>query len=276
VDHPQIAAFARLAGENSPPVRALEGQKTLISRTMHGFAYDGMHDEIVVTSPLAQAVLTFKGDANGEEPPIRVIQGPHTQIDGPPNLGNDRVSIDPVHDEIYVPAVPSSILVFDRKANGDVAPKRVLSGPDTGFQEPGIRGMATVAVDAVHNVMVVNHRNQLLIFDRTASGNAKPLRVISGPNSGVASISSFQIYAQKGWIVAGGQGGFIGVWSINDNGDVPPRWKIPVNDLTGYVASGIALDPAHKEVLLSCAGQRARPRSGIANAVLTFSWPEIF
>jgi hypothetical protein len=276
VDHPQIAAFARLAGENSPPVRALEGQKTLISRTMHGFAYDPMHDEIVVTSPLAQAVLTFKGDANGEEPPIRVIQGPHTQIDGPPNLGNDRVSIDPAHDEIYVPAVPSSILVFDRKASGDVAPKRVLSGPDTGFQEPGIRGMATVAIDPIHNVLVVNHRNSLLIFDRTASGNAKPLRVISGPKSGVASISSFQIYAQKGWIVAGGQGGFIGVWSIEDNGDVPPRWRIPVQDLTGYVASGIALDPAHKEVLLSCAGQRARPRSGIANAVLTFSWPEIF
>ena len=243
---------------------------------MHGFAYDGIHDEIVVTSPLAQAVLSFKGDANGEQPPARVIQGPHTRIDGPPNLGNDRVSIDPVHDEIYVPAVPSSILVFDRKANGDVAPKRVLSGPDTQFQEPGIRGMATVAVDPIHNVLVVNHRNALLIFDRTASGNAKPLRVISGPKSGVASISSFQINAQKGWIIAGAQGGSVGVWSIEDNGDVPPRWKIPVQDLTGYVASGIALDPAHKEVLLSCAGQRTRPRSGIANAVLTFSWPEIF
>ena len=243
---------------------------------MHGFAYDGIHDEIVVTSPLAQAVLTFKGDANGEVPPLRVIQGPHTQIDGPPNLGNDRVSIDPVHDEIYVPSVPSSILVFDRNANGDVAPKRVLRGPDTGFQEPGIRGMATVAVEPVHNVLVVNHGNSLLIFDRTASGNTKPLRVISGPKSGVASISSFQIFAPKGWIVAAGQGGFIGVWSIQDNGDVPPRWKIPVNQLTGYTASGIALDPAHKEVLLSCAGQRARPRDGIANAVLTFSWPEIF
>jgi hypothetical protein len=238
---------------------------------MHGFAYDSLHDEIVVTSPLAQAVLTFKGDANGEVPPIRVIQGPHTQIDGPPNLGNDRVSIDPVHDEIYVPAVPSSILVFDRKASGDVAPKRVLTGPDTQF-----RGMPSVAVDPTHNVLVVDQGNALLIFDRTASGNTKPLRVIKGPNSGVANISSFQIFAPKGWIVAGGQGGVIGVWSIEDNGDVPPRWKIPVQQLTGYTASGIALDPAHKEMMLSCAGQRARPRDGIANAVLTFSWPEIF
>jgi len=87
---------------------------------------------------------------------------------------------------------------------------------------------------------------------------------------------SFQIYSPKGWIVAVGQGGFIGVWSIEDNGDVPPRWKIPVNQLTGYTASGIALDPTHKEMMLSCAGQRSRTRDGIANAVLTFSWPEIF
>jgi hypothetical protein len=71
--HPQIAAFARLAGVNTPPVRAIEGQKTLISRTMHGFYYDGPHDEIVVMSPLAQAILVFRGGASGEEAPIRVI-----------------------------------------------------------------------------------------------------------------------------------------------------------------------------------------------------------
>ena len=243
---------------------------------MHGFAYDAIHDEIVVTSPLAQAILIFRGSANGEESPVRVIQGPHTLIDGPPNLGNDRVSIDPVNDEIYVPSVPSSILVFDRKANGDVAPKRVLTGPDTQFQAPGIRGMASVAVDPIHNVLVVNNHNALLVFDRTATGNAKPTRVIEGPKSGVANISSFQVYASKGLIIAGGQGGVIGAWSIDDNGDVPPRWRIPVQQLTGYVASGIALDPVHKEMILSCAGQRVRPPSGIANTILTFSWPEIF
>jgi hypothetical protein len=271
VNHPQIAAFARLAGENTPPVRVLEGQKTLISRTMHGFAYDGIHDEICVTSPLTQAILTFRGAANGEEAPIRVIQGPHTQIQGTAGGGNDRVSIDPVNDEIYIPVVPNAILVFDRNASGDAAPKRVLTGPDT-----QIRGMASVAVDPVHNVLVANTNNAMLIFDRTASGNTKPKAVIQGPKSGMANISSFQVYAPKGWIIAGGQGGFIGAWSVEDNGDVAPRWKIPVQQLTGYVASGIALDPVHKEMVLSAAGQRVRPPSGIANTIITFSWPEIF
>jgi hypothetical protein len=93
--HPQIAAFPRLGGENTPPVRALEGQKTLISRTMHGFAYDEPRDEIIVTSPLAQAVLVFRGGANGEEPPLRVIQGPRTRIQANPYGANSLVSIDP-------------------------------------------------------------------------------------------------------------------------------------------------------------------------------------
>ena len=43
-------------------------------------AYDDVHDEIVVPQPQAQAIMTFRGGANGEEPPIRVIQGSLTQL----------------------------------------------------------------------------------------------------------------------------------------------------------------------------------------------------
>jgi len=283
VAHPQIAAFARLAMENTPPVRALEGQKTRISRTMHGFAYDAIHDEIVVSSPLTQGILIFRGGANGEEAPVRIIQGPHTQILGTAEGGNDKVSVDPVNNEILLPVGTGTsresrtpvgengILVFERQANGDVAPKRMLGGPDT-----QIRGVSAVAADPVHDRLIVNSGGAMLIFARTASGNAKPLAVIQGPKSGVANISSFQVYSPKGWIIGGGSGGSICAWSIDDNGDVPPRWRIPVQKLTGYVASGIALDPIHKEIILSAAGQRIRPPSGIMNTVITFSWPEIF
>ena len=138
---------------------------------MHGFGYDPIHDEIVVTSPLTQAILVFRGGAKGEEPPVRVIQGPHTKILGSAYGALDRVSVDPVNNEILLPIVPGGtvkeggILVFDRQANGDVAPKRVLVG---------VRG--SVAVDSVHNLLVVNSGGSLQIFDRTASGTAKPLK----------------------------------------------------------------------------------------------------
>jgi hypothetical protein len=274
VDHPQIAAFARLAGENTPPVRALEGQKTLISRTMHGFGFDELHDEICVTSPLAQAILSFRGGADGEEAPLRVIQGPHTQIKGTARGANDKVSVDPVNNEIYIPIDTGTILVFDRMANGDVAPKRVITGPDT-----QLRGIPSVAIDPIHNVLAVNSGGAMLIFDRLANGNAKPKAVIRGPKSNMASISSFMINSPKGLIIAGCDGGIadsICAWSVDDSGDVPPRSKIPVRQLTGFSPSGIALDPAHKEVILSAAGQRIRPPRGIMNTVITFSWPEIF
>ncbi len=47
---------------------------------MHDIRYDAIHDEIVVSNPFAQAILTFRGSATGEEAPIRVIQGPKTMI----------------------------------------------------------------------------------------------------------------------------------------------------------------------------------------------------
>ena len=250
---------------------------------MHGFAYDDIHDEIVVTSPLTQSILIFRGGAKGEEPPVRIIQGPHTQILGTAEGGNDKVSVDAVNNEILLPVgtgvsrqnrtpvTDNGVLVFSRDANGDVAPKRILSGPDT-----QIRGVSAVAADPVHNRLVVNSGGAMLIFDRLASGNTKPLAVIQGPKSGVANISSFQVYPAKGWIIGGGSDGSICAWTITDNGDVPPRWRIPVQKLTGYVASGIALDHVHQEIILSAAGQRVRPPSGIMNTVITFSWPEIF
>src|SRR5262245_32556830 len=251
----------------------------MISRTMHGFAYDPIHDEIVVTSPLTQAILIFRGAANGEERPVRVIQGPHTQILGTAAGGLDKVSVDPVNDEILLPIAPAGLLVFPRGANGDVPPKRTLSGPDT-----KIRGISPVTVDPVNDRLVINSGGALLIFDRTASGNAKPRAVIQGPKSSTASISTIQVYPAKGWIVAGcdsaagmaGSSPAVCAWSINDNGDAAPRWKIPVQQITGYAPSGIALDPAHKEIIMSAAGQRLRPPSGIMNSVITFSWPEIF
>ena len=246
---------------------------------MHGFGYDPIHDEIVVTSPLTQSILIFRGSAKGEEPPVRVIQGPHTQILGTAGGGLDRVSVDPANGEILLPIAPGGtvaeggLLVFDRLANGDVAPKRVLIG---------VRG--AVAVDAVHNLQITNSGTAMQIFDRTGSGNDKPKAVIQGPKSLMATISSFQVYGPKGWIIGGcdraagmaGSSPAVCAWSVNDNGDASPRWKIPVQQLTGYAPSGIALDPIHKEIILSAAGQRIRPPSGIMNTVITFSWPEIF
>lgn len=288
MSHPQIATFARLAKENTPPARVIAGQATKLSRTMHDIRYDAIHDEIVVSNPFANAILTFRGAATGEEPPIRVIQGRSTQLLGGYSL--DHVEVDPVHNEILIPN-GDSILVFRREANGDVAPIRVIRGPDT-----KLKSAWSLAVDPVHDLIVVNDAfggdqtssfakasissglrvAALLFFNRSGNGNVKPQAVIQGPKTELHSIHQMQIYAPNGWIVVTQitnpsaqepANPFVGVWSIYDNGDIPPRWKIGGPKSTLKKPRGVTLDFKHKELIV--ADMRL-------NSVLTYYFPEIF
>ena len=54
------------ADGNAPRTRAIEGQDTMLGRTMHGIDYDEGRDEIVVPQQFGQAILVFKGSAAGE------------------------------------------------------------------------------------------------------------------------------------------------------------------------------------------------------------------
>ena len=254
------------------PTRRIAGQKTLLGRTMHDIRYDAVHDQILVPNPFAQAILVFRGDANGEQPPIRVIQGPQTRLEHP-----DRLEIDIVHNEIFVPE-GDKVLVYPLQASGNVAPIREIRGPDT-----QMKSIQSVAVDPVRNLLIVgagrssDPDGSMLIYNRTDNGNAKPRAVIQGPKTGIFTIHQLQVYSPKGWIVATQPGGrgpavepegiFIGVWSVNDSGDVPPRWKIAGPASTLKKPRGVALDIRNKELIV--ADMRL-------NAVLTYYFPEIF
>ena len=296
--HPQIAAFARLANGGAKPTRAIAGQNTLFSRTIHDMAYDNVHDEILVPSFYAFAILTFRGDANGNVAPVRKIFGPHTRLKNP-----QAVAVDGVHGEIFVPQ-GNQVLVFPREADGDVAPIRVVEGPDTGL------GAGRVTIDPVHNLMITaaaigeareggggggfddgtrgggrggaRRIAAIRIFDRMANGNAKPLRVITGKAAQDAWLMT--TYPEKGVIFAvvrpGNTGGlegdisgryllddYVGVWSIFDDGDVPPRFTIGGPGQLLKDARGIAVDPKSKDVMVS---------DKTLNAVFRFHVPEAF
>ena len=273
----------------------------MISRADHDLQYDAIHDEFVNANPEAQAILSFRGSANGEEAPIRIIQGPHTQI-GFPNHG---VGLDAVHDEIYV-VDKEYVLVFPRTAKGDVTPIRVLRGPNTLLVNA--RG---VAVDPVRNVLLVGTNNGLLVFNRTDTGNAKPRAVIAGPMSGIraraqavmdveerrrggqgVAIQNMRMSA-KGYLIAvlgrgansleqsqgrgadagsgpGGGPGGITAWSVDDmlkidgKGDVPAAWVLS-NPKGGIGGSSVALNPKAKEVII-----------GGLHSIEVYSFPEIF
>jgi hypothetical protein len=309
VSVPRISAFARLANGNVAPDRIIEGQDTNLSRTMHGLAYDPIHDEIIVPVALSGAVLVFKGDARGNEPPVRVIQGLNTRLIRP-----HTANVDPVSGEILA-GDPSAraILVFDRLANGDVKPKRVITGEKTGFRE-----IVGVAADHIANVIVVASRapggpSGLFVFDRLAEGDVAPKRMITGMLTGalgrfrqlsvdpdrrkiylaVQALRAQEPTPQKAADLYTNeaslkklrareaeekaeppvriprllQAGFIGVWNIDDNGNVAPQMIIRGPETRSVGFAGVAFNPVAGEVY---------GVSGNLNGFLTYLVPQFF
>jgi DNA-binding beta-propeller fold protein YncE len=271
VAQPRISMFAASADKNAAPSRIIEGQKTLLNRTVHAVAYDEVHDEIVVQSNMGQAVVTYRGGTNGDEAPIRIIQGPKTLLRDPQSL-----FIDPVHNEIFVlnMGTDDTLLVYDRMANGDVAPKRVLKTP------AAAGGVG--AVDPVSNLMFLTGRVEgIQVYDRLASGTTPALRTLAGgPISGVRRPGRIVVHPPTHTVIvtsSAGQGtrdeqtmnltptAYVAVWDQDDKGDVAPKWTIAKGFL--YMPRGLTLDPKKKTVIVS---------DKYMNSVMTFSLPELF
>jgi hypothetical protein len=192
-----------------------------------------------------------------------MIMGPKTQLNNP-----HAVSVDPIHGEYFVPGREEDwrVLVFDRDAQGDVEPMRILEVD----AEPG-----RVGVDPVRNLIVVSGDNRLRIYDRTATGKATPRGVITIPDSmGDAGTGLMRINPENGMIYVGvGIGGrheardFVGVWSVYDNGVVPPRYTIGGPGTILKDVRGVAIDLKNKNVIVT---------DKTLNSILTFHVPEAF
>jgi DNA-binding beta-propeller fold protein YncE len=117
------------------------------------------------------SITVYRRTAHGNEPPLRVITGPSTQLNWPTGL-----AFDPERGELFVANdMGQSVLVFDASANGNVAPKRVLKGPDTGLANP-----TGIFVDTKNRELWVANfgGHSATVYDVDAGGNTRPKRVI--------------------------------------------------------------------------------------------------
>ena len=190
------------------------------------------------------------------------------------------IRYDEMHDEFFVVnPFAEAILTFRGGTSGQESPIRIIQGPHVKI------GGNRLDVDPINNILVVGfnkgeqdrENGALLIFNRTDSGNVKPRAIIRGPKSGIIRINQMAVYPPKKLIVATMPGlvdqmeppdAFLGIWTYDDNGDVPPKWKIPIGSKTTLRKPfGVVLNPKNKEVILS---------DMRLNSVLTFAVPEIF
>ncbi len=121
------------------------------------------------------SITVYPKNAQGDTPPLRVIQGPKTQMDWPTSL-----AVHPDRGELFVANdTGDSVIVFRADANGDVAPIRVIKGPKTMVKNP-----TGLALDLENNELWVANfgSHAATVFPVDAEGDVAPLRVIrSGP-----------------------------------------------------------------------------------------------
>ena len=182
-----------------------------------GVALDLTNNEVGVTVESINKVAIYRRLAQGDEKPLRVIQGPATGLADPHGIfidaQNNEIFVanhDSYHDAVAsednpntvqaqlargianlsVPAerrelrssngkfVEPSMTVYARTAQNNAAPVRSIHGPRTGLSLP-----MKVFVDTAHNEIFVANSgsNSILVFDRTANGDVAPIRKIEGP-----------------------------------------------------------------------------------------------
>jgi DNA-binding beta-propeller fold protein YncE len=117
------------------------------------------------------SISIYAEDAKGDAAPLRVIQGPKTQMDWPTGL-----ALNPERNELFVANDGgSSILVFDASASGDVAPLRILKGPKSLVSNP----TGVFFDEKNQELWVANFGNHTsTVYNPAAAGDAAPLRVV--------------------------------------------------------------------------------------------------
>jgi len=171
-----VVAFPKAAKDDDPPTWLLQGDKTLLADP-HGIALDNKKGLIFVSN--FGSTATPRADHGGIIHYNRTRFKPGSKAFWPLDPGQ------------MVPGsgrnLPAAITVYDKKARGDAAPLRVISGPRTqlnwaeGLFVDEQRGELYVANDAGESV---------LVFSTDASGDAAPLRVLKGPHTLLAYPSS--------------------------------------------------------------------------------------
>ncbi len=157
------------------PVRTLTCPMATLCR---GLAADSAG---IVVGSAASGIFTFAPDASGDSLPLYRIQNLEIGLD---NLGG--LTADDAYLYAGINSTTGAIHVFRRTDDGAAAPLRTVR-----CSSCCLRYVGAVAVDAaclyVLNDPGTTTNASILVFDKSAAGDAAPLRRIHGPRTGLSS-----------------------------------------------------------------------------------------
>jgi DNA-binding beta-propeller fold protein YncE len=212
-----VVVYPKAASGDTKPIRTIEGDRTGLEDP-HGIVIDPKNNLMFVSNhgsvsyresrdgsssgaddkaapsggstpftrgtgkfePPSITVYPLRG--SGDVAPLRIIQGPATQMNWPAAM-----FLDLEHGELYVANdMGDSMLVFRETDSGDVAPSRVIKGPKTGIKNP-----TGVFVDAKNQEIWASNmgNHSATVYPRTANGDVSPLRTIRSAPAGKLALA---------------------------------------------------------------------------------------
>lgn len=220
-----MVVFPRNAQGNVKPTRELE-----TPHRTYGIAVDEAAQELYLAVQYPPEVVVYRKMASGTEEPIRRVAGDRTQLEDAHGIALDTknglmfVSNHGSDSNYEVPGSgkfhPPSITVYPLKANGNVAPLRIIEGPRTRLNWP-----AAMGVDPERGELYVanDSEDSILVFRVTDNGDAAPTRMIRGPKTGLRNPTGVVVDTKNRELWASNMGNHRAtVYALDANGDVPP------------------------------------------------------
>jgi DNA-binding beta-propeller fold protein YncE len=264
------------AKEAAIPIAGIRGPATGMMFVATVALDPGRREIYTVDNDIGDRLETFTYDQMGNVKPVRVLDVPH-QAWG--------IALSQKRDEVAV-SVESSrmVVVYRRGSKANALPLRVLRGPSTGMGDPH-----GIGFDDVNDELVVaNHGNQssgvfrremktqdadtvrsgqahkdpwqggrweppsVTMYRADAAGDAKPLRRIQGPKTGLDWPMGVSIDSTNGEIAVANNGdSSIRIFSRTASGDVGPV-RVIKGQRTGISGPmGVAIDVKNDEIWVS-------------------------
>jgi DNA-binding beta-propeller fold protein YncE len=263
-----VLSYTTSAGSDSPgitePATHILGPETGIG-FIAGVAVDPVRKEVYAVNNDGGGVVTFSYDQTGPVRPVRGLETPHQSW---------GISLSQTRDEIAISVQQMSGIVFYRRGAKHMdAPLRTLRGYDTGLADP--HGL--VHDEQRKELIVANHGNwtelrpyspydplsktpaayepgrfeapSIRTFADSATGNAKPLRTISGNRTGLNWPMGVDVDAQLDEVVVANYGdNSVRFYKRTAEADVEPT-RVIKGDRTGIVGPvDVSVDPVRNEI----------------------------
>jgi len=231
-----VLVFKADASGEVPPLRAIQGTRTRLVRP-HTVAVDPVNNEILTADPSSRAIFVFDRMANGNVAAKRVISGEKTGL-----LDIVGLDVDPIRNVIVAASRKGNgekvgLFVFDRLANGDMAPRHFIGGPNSKLAH-------------FRQVTIDPETGNIFLAQQNTRMKQMEAYVLEKPREGFQlkekSKDEEDDDSDSGRL---DQMGFIAVYSPDDDGDIPPRAIIKGPGIRLAGAAGVALNPKKKEII---------------------------